>query len=1559
MTIKSKELIIKEGLIDFSNDKNTFFSVNVSKGIIDVYCEINNSKTNEKFEIILKNYEISDKGQEFEFNINKNIKVKVNMIIKNKFFDKSFNLASRMKIFNQTKNENNNEIVKKPIVINSNIKDRLKIFNQENNNNNKINVKYKQMDNEKINIKESYVFHDSNNFNNNEFKSCVFNFTGSLKINEYDKTNENKISQEEIKKSENLEGNKMEKKELKQKDNKEDNKIENKIKNEELKQEIVKEKLKQEENIIENTIMKQEENKIKNEELKQEENIIENKNKIEELKQDENIIENKISKEELKEEENIIENKKIKEEENILENGELKQVENIEDIKLKNKEKKLKENINENKIEKEEEEIKYEENISENNLFKNDLKHEENINENKINLYENEEIKEIKQKENINDNKLEKEKIKQEENTKDNQIQLEELKKEEKKELNEVINQNENIEQNQIENIKINKNDNIEQNKLENIDKNKLENIKINQNENIEQNQIENIKINQNENIEQNKLENIEINQIENIEQNKLENIEQNQIENIEINQNENIEQNQNENIEQNQIENIEQNKLENIEQNQIENIEIKQNEIIEQNKIKQDENIDNNKIKQEETKQTENIEKNEIEKETIKQDENINQNSIENNKIKQNETIFQNKLIKEEIKQEEKNTTENNKTQEEIKENENILKQNENTLNKDSKELKLNIPNSQIETSNNNTNQDTPLGNNITPSPFLPSIPYLNYIKTVSQNKKIETFSEGFFISSFPKENGKVIERSQSFISQCLHEECSKLPSMQSEIIFRYPLEDTKYLELNDLAATITFPTGIKVCYNEKKPFFYNENYMANITNQLGERYYMMTYHFYVKMSNIDYGKVYQMHPLKHHLMKFADPYLDNNEIDDKVMESIQENLEFCQDLGFRDFVYIPYCLSIISKYPYIKQMSKCLESILYVLENNNNDNLINDLIMYLIHSIPIPKKEYKINFYIPYILMPVEISCPHYKDMSLLNNNYLLLLQLFPIDNIITIFRLMLFEKKILFIDNAYDILSKVTDCFISLLYPLQWVNPFIPIMSNQMVKYLQAFLPFINGINRSLLPLVKESLFEIEDTIKDDEIFIVSIDKKIIELSSNLIGKKNDFNKYLNKNIPKLPKENENKLRYELYKIKEDYDNDEKKNRNSINFKNSLFIYDLQIKNAFLNFFAEILFDYTNYIAQIDDDVIFNINLLLKNRNKKDHFFYKELTETQIFSQFTQNVFKEDYTYFNQQINQKYQRIKTIPNIFKAENEYFIKPDFIKFEDIIIKDKNNQIIEEFEDVSKKIIEKDVIINNENYKIENCKFYIIKEKKIEKKLSFDFKPKYIKDNKKTKTNDDNLDEGEKEKLKDEIKNFFFKLYNLEKISSPENVKFQICNILKYPFGRHYFIELLSQNNKKIKVLNLNYTNLLCIFIYNALIGFLTESENDIILEDIIKTLKASKFYGLTEKKRNVTIFEKIIPKLYTYSKILQINFWKKWFEIELFEYKKNDIIEDDIKKIFHVIIKNMFIFKLEKDFIKNVGEEILKDYFGINTNNFFLLKDELLTLLYVQKYK
>ena len=103
------------------------------------------------------------------------------------------------------------------------------------------------------------------------------------------------------------------------------------------------------------------------------------------------------------------------------------------------------------------------------------------------------------------------------------------------------------------------------------------------------------------------------------------------------------------------------------------------------------------------------------------------------------------------------------------------------------------------------------------------------------------ETFCEGFFIASFPQKDGKVIEMSQSFPSPCKHEECSKFPSMKPEIIFRYPLKDTKTLELNNLAATICFPTGIKVCYNQNDTPCDIKDYVTSITNQKGERYYII----------------------------------------------------------------------------------------------------------------------------------------------------------------------------------------------------------------------------------------------------------------------------------------------------------------------------------------------------------------------------------------------------------------------------------------------------------------------------------------------------------------------------------------------------------------------------------------------------------------------------------------------------------------------------------------------------------------------------------------------
>ena len=63
-------------------------------------------------------------------------------------------------------------------------------------------------------------------------------------------------------------------------------------------------------------------------------------------------------------------------------------------------------------------------------------------------------------------------------------------------------------------------------------------------------------------------------------------------------------------------------------------------------------------------------------------------------------------------------------------------------------------------------------------------------------------------------------------------------------------------------------------------------KDYVTPITNQKGERYYMMTYHFYHKFMNDIYSKLYEMHPLKYYLMKFGDIFLNMSE------EEMNENI-------------------------------------------------------------------------------------------------------------------------------------------------------------------------------------------------------------------------------------------------------------------------------------------------------------------------------------------------------------------------------------------------------------------------------------------------------------------------------------------------------------------------------------------------------------------------------------------------------------------------------------------------------------------------------------------
>ena len=856
----------------------------------------------------------------------------------------------------------------------------------------------------------------------------------------------------------------------------------------------------------------------------------------------------------------------------------------------------------------------------------------------------------------------------------------------------------------------------------------------------------------------------------------------------------------------------------------------------------------------------------------------------------------------------------------------------------------------------------------NLTIESYLESTTYENFIK--KNPKKIienrETFCSGFFIASFPKKNGKVVENSDFFRPPCGHFKCSKLPAMKPEIIFRYPLKDNSNLDINNLAASICFPTGIKICYFENNPTIMKD-YVTPITNQKGQRYYMMTYHFFHKMQNNIFTKEYEEHPLKHHLKRFGDAYLSmsEDELTENITKEIQESLDLCQELGFKDIVYIPYCLCLISKYPYVRQMEKSLQSIYYLMINNCD---INDLIMFLIHSIPIPNINSKLKFNIPFYNNGIELMCPKLHDINIMNINVTKLLQWFSIDNIIIILRLILFEQKILFIDDNYERLSNVIDTFVSLIYPFQWIHTYIPIMSEEMTSYIETFLPFVNGIHSSLIPVVKKIIKELCNS-NDEAFYMIYITENKINLSSIFKNNFIDEYKFIQENIPNLPSNLEKDLKLKLKKVKDEIDlkiNNYKNEKQKIREMDK---FDLKLRHIFIELFVDMFHDYYKYICVIDnDDVIFNKKLFMDKIPEYDKHFYEEFIETQSFQQFTQSIIenKEDYNYFKTMIihNKKYS--KYLFNNNKNDFSYYIIPDIPLNFEFPMKDfkKTEDKIKKIININKLNLDENGIlpntqriinniknINNDLYDNKKCEIYLMPEiennnsntqdKEMEK-FNMDFQKKVERKqshenyNDKEKNNKKSLlaDEKERDEVEEYIRDFTIKIFKSEKIDDLK-IKKEIQSAVDSNIGREYFVNLLMKNiiNNNMILVELDSFELLGSIIYNSLLYTLKIEETEKLLEQIVILVKSTKFIGKNDYGRTATLWENYKTRIQLNPKINQVNFWEIWYKLDI-EYKeKND---KNKKESILNLCDVMIDLELPKSFIKNVVQGLTNNTFG-----------------------
>ena len=757
---------------------------------------------------------------------------------------------------------------------------------------------------------------------------------------------------------------------------------------------------------------------------------------------------------------------------------------------------------------------------------------------------------------------------------------------------------------------------------------------------------------------------------------------------------------------------------------------------------------------------------------------------------------------------------------------------------------------------------------------------------KLISESVINDTFCMAFFIASFNFKQPKMIEDSEELVSDCGHVFCSSLPAIMPEVISRYPLNDTKDFEISDLGASICFPNGIKLCFDKNEMHVNGlKNYSSMLTNQVGKRYYISTYHFYLKWSYEEFIKDYEY----------------RNNIDQTLLQTIR----------VKD-IYIPYCICLFSKYPYFNQMEKCLESLRFTITNNktNPDELYN-LLIYLTKSIPVPQVGTSIQFPLPYYPDLITINQPIYKDIILFGDNPSIILEYLTVEEIIIILRLLLFEQKILFVGNNYDALSQMIYNFSLLLYPMQWVHTFIPIISQKMLKYFDSFLPFFFGIHISLYELISGILSNSKENI-----FIFDFNKHNFEMNTFPTLNSKNIIKKINELVPSFPKNIQNNLTFGLGVVKSYYDQTKNNKKNSAEENMSL---NIKIKQVFSQAFIEILYDYKTYLTIINEKPIFNTKIMLEKKPKADYNFYKELTESQLFQVFIQNNpgNKKENTFFQEQLD-IYENLKDKKD-FKDEfinnynitceisQNYLIGPDILDNFDIKNQKKTNKKLDDLTpNEYKKFLKKKYFVYDSYFKPKSIlKFnkIIMKDKinfdinKIPKEVYYydisnvkfnfeDEKRKKTNSNKyakkhKTTDNDSELTPVLKDEIRENISDVITKIFKNDEISEPEEYEKLILDSLDTDYGRDLYVNTLYKNKNILYQDSFEFLEKLIVSSINKILSSKITKEKKIFYT--IRLIKCCDNFTIDNK----SLIDTVYPKLEKIQIIQEPDFWKEYAKL------------------------------------------------------------------------
>ena len=332
-------------------------------------------------------------------------------------------------------------------------------------------------------------------------------------------------------------------------------------------------------------------------------------------------------------------------------------------------------------------------------------------------------------------------------------------------------------------------------------------------------------------------------------------------------------------------------------------------------------------------------------------------------------------------------------------------------------------------------------------------------------------------------------------------------------QIISKFPSFDKKNVVIENTIINQIFPHGFKLVESDKKPI--QDFYCLILDNQLYSAVYTRKYLsclvIYESIEN--YKKIYDKFQLED--KKFLD--VIKTAISQKKSETEEKN-----ENKYKNY-YIPKCLCLVSVHPYINKYEEILRTIYnLVIDKQYKSLFIDQIIEKLIIETPkIPRGLKRIILKFPN--NNIALTDNKMNEFPSVNVNLAYTFEIMNYENIIEIYKYLLYETKLIFFsENLYKLTSTILS-FVFLLAPFNYQFQIVSILSKELYGFMETISPFIFGVNEKY----SDNFFKKNKiTIEDTTICMVDIDRD----NYFLIAPGGELNP---KDFPEIPKRLRKKL------------------------------------------------------------------------------------------------------------------------------------------------------------------------------------------------------------------------------------------------------------------------------------------------------------------------------------------------------------------------------------------------------------------------------------------